>query len=86
MPIIVAASRGALSCVKILLAYGADPGATEYLPSAEHPEQMFSRVRHKTAVDVAAPFPEIVEVLQKALSTNCATDKDSTETPKQTAH
>ena len=78
LPIIVAASRGALSCVKILPAYGADPGATEYLPSAEHPGQMFSIVRRKTAMDVAAPFPEIVEVLQTALSTTSATDKDST--------
>ena len=67
LPIIVAASRGGLNCVKILLAYGADPGATEYLPSAEHPGQMFSIVRRKTAMDVAAPFPEIVEVLQTAL-------------------
>ena len=77
-PIIVAASRGALNCVKILLAYRADPGATEYLPSAEHPGQMFSIVRRKTAMDVAAPFPEIVEVLQTALSTTSTTDKDST--------
>ena len=78
LPIIVAASRGALNCVKILLAYRADPGATEYLPSAEHPGQMFSIVRRKTAMDVAAPFPEIVEVLQTALSTTSTTDKDST--------
>ena len=81
LPIIVAASSEALSCVKILLAYGADPGATEYLPSAEHPGQMFSIVRRKTAMDVAAPFPEIVEVLQTALSTICTTDKDSAEVP-----
>ena len=86
LPIIVAASRGALSCVKILLAYGADPGATEYLPSAEHPGQMFSIVRRKTAMDIAAPFPEIIEVLQTALSTASATDKDSTGVPNQTAN
>lgn len=82
LPIIAAASRGALSCVKILLAYGADPGATEYLPSAEHTGQMFSIVRRKTAMDVAAPFLEIVEVLQTALSTANATDKDSTGLPR----
>ena len=40
LPIIVAASRGALRCVQILLAYGADPCATEFLPSAVHPGQM----------------------------------------------
>ena len=81
LPIIVAASRGALNCVKILLAYRADPGATEYLPSAEHPGQMFSIVRRKTAMDVAAPFPEIAEVLQTALSTTSTTDKDSMVLP-----
>ena len=81
LPIIVAASRGALNCVKILLAYRADPGATEYLPSAEHPGQRFSILRRKTAMDVAAPFPEIVEVLQTALSTTTTTDKDSTVLP-----
>ena len=57
LPIIVAASRGALRCVQVLLAYGADPCATEYLPSAVHPEQMFSPVRRKTAMEVASSFP-----------------------------
>ena len=45
LPIIVAASSGMLSCVQILLAYGADPGATEHLPSAEHPGQRSSIIR-----------------------------------------
>ena len=58
--IIVAASNGTLSCVQILLAYGADPSATEYLPSAEHPGQRHSIVRRKTAIDVASPFPALV--------------------------
>ena len=66
-PIIVAASRGALSCVQILLAYGADPCATEQLPSAELPGQMFSIVRRKTAIDSSHPL--IVEALQTAIST-----------------
>ena len=70
LPIIEAASRGTLSCVQILLAYyyGADSGATEQLPSAEHPGQAFSIVRRKTAIDVASPFPAIVEALQTAIS------------------
>ena len=68
LPIIVAASRGTLSCVQILLAYGADPCATEQLPSAEHPGQAFSIVRRKTAIDVASPYPAIVEALQTAIS------------------
>ena len=66
-PIIVAASRGALSCVQILLAYGADPGATEQIPSAELPEQMFSIVRRKTAIEVASTCPSNVEALQTAI-------------------
>ena len=37
LPLIVAASSGALTCARILLASRADPGATEYLPSAESP-------------------------------------------------
>ena len=68
LPIIVAASRGTLSCVQILLAYGADPCATEQLPSAEHPGQAFSIVRRKTAIDVASPYPAIIEALQTAIS------------------
>ena len=68
LPIIVAASSGTLNCVQILLAYGADPRATEHLPSAEHPGQMFSIVRRKTAIDVASPFPAIVAALQMAIS------------------
>ena len=68
LPIIVAASSGTLSCVQILLAYGADPSATEYLPSAEHPGQRHSIVRRKTAIDVASPFPAIVAALQMAIS------------------
>ena len=69
LPIIVAASRGTLSCVQIFLAYGADPCATEQLPSAEVPGQMFSIVRRKTAIDVASSHPLIVEALQTAIAT-----------------
>ena len=65
LPIIVAASRGALNCVKILLAYRADPGATEYLPSAEYPGRRSSKVWRKTAMEVAAPFPEISDCGQR---------------------
>ena len=68
LPIIVAASRGALSCVQILWAYGADPGATEFLPSSVHPGQIFDPVRRKTAMEVASPFSEVVEALQTAIS------------------
>ena len=59
LPLIAAASRGTLSCVQILLAYGADPGATEQLPSGS---------RRKTAIDVASPFPAIVEALRTAIA------------------
>ena len=86
LPIIVAASRGALRCVQILLAYGADPCATEYLPSAEHPGQMYSPVRRKTAMEVASPFPEVVEALQTAIHAAGATDKKSTESSYTKTH
>ena len=57
LPIVVAASRGTLSCAQILLAYGADPCATEQLPSGG---------KRKTAIEIASPFPAIVEVLRAA--------------------
>ena len=80
-PIIVAASRGALSCVQILLAYGADPCATEYLPSAVHPGQMFSPVRRKTAMEVASQFPEVLEALQMAITASGVTNRGGAEPP-----
>ena len=86
LPIIVAASRGALRCVQVLWPYGADPCATEYLPSAEHPEQMFSPVRRKTAMEVASPFPDVVEALQTAIYAAKATEKNSTEPSYKKTH
>ena len=64
LPIIVAAARGTLSYVQILLAYGADPYATEQLPSAELTGQRPLMVRRKTAIDVASSYPLVVEALQ----------------------
>ena len=66
LPLIVAAARGALNCVKILFAYRGDPGATEYLPSAGYPVRSSSKVWRKTAMEVA-PFPAIVAILRTAI-------------------
>ena len=63
----MAASRGALSCVQILLAYGADPCATEQVPSADLTGPRPLVVRRKTAVEVASTCPAIVEALQTAI-------------------
>ena len=66
LPIIVAAARGSLSGVQLLLAYGADPYATEWLPPGETTSQQPPVVRRPTAVDVASPYPLVVEALQAA--------------------
>ena len=68
LPIIVAASRGTLSCVQILLAYGADPCVTEQLPSADLAGPRPLIVRRKTAIDVASSHPLIIEALRTAIS------------------
>ena len=83
---IVAASRGALRCVQILLAYGADSCATEFLPSAVHPGQMHSPVKRKTAIEVTSPFPEVVEALQTAIYAAEATEKNPAEPSHGTTH
>ena len=81
LPLIIAASRGARSCVQILLASGSDPCATEYLPTAVHPGQMFSPVRRRTAMEVASPFPEVVEALQMAITAASDTNQRGAEPP-----
>ena len=81
LPLIVAAARGALNCVKILLAYRADPCSTEYLPTAEYPVRRSSKVWRKTAMEVAAPFPDIVELLRTAMETTHTHDSDTTAMP-----
>ena len=55
-----------LSCVQLLLAYGADPYATEWFPPAETTAQRHPVVRRMTAVDVASSYPLVVEALQAA--------------------
>ena len=82
LPLIVAASRGALNCVEILVPYRADPGATEYLPTAEYPVRRSSKAWRKTAMEVAAPFPEIVELLRTAIETTGTNDSDTTVMPR----
>ena len=67
-PIIVAASRGATSCVQILLAYGADPCSTEQIPSMDRSRPGPPVRRCKTAMDVASPCPSIVKALQTAIA------------------
>ena len=81
LPLIIAASRGARSCVQILLACGADPCATEYLPTAVRPEQIFSPVRRRTAMEVASQFPEVVEALQMAITAASDTTERRAESP-----
>ena len=66
-PIIVAASRGALSCVQILLAYGADPCSTELVPSLVRSKPGPPIRRCKTAIEVASTCPSIVKALQTAI-------------------
>ena len=65
-PIIVAASRGALS-VQILLAYGADPCSMEQVPRVDRSRPGPPIRRRKTAIDVASTCPSIVEALQTAI-------------------
>ena len=67
-PIIVAASRGATSCVQILLAYGADPCSTEQIPSMDRSRPGPPVRRCETAIDVASPCPSIVKALQTAIA------------------
>ena len=78
LPLLIAAAKGALDCVKTLLEYRANPCATEYLPTVDYPVQRFSKGRRKTAIEVAAPFPEVVELLRTAIQTTGANDSEMT--------
>lgn len=66
-PIILAAARRSTSCVQTLLAYGADPRSTEYLPSLDRSNPGPPVRRHKTVLEVASRYPPVVQAIQAAL-------------------
>ena len=66
-PIIVAAARRSISCVQILLAYGADPCSTEQIPSLDRSRPGPPIRRCKTVMDVASHCPAVLQAVQTAI-------------------
>ena len=86
VPLLPAVAKGAFNCVKILLDYRADPSSTEYLPTAEYAVRSSSKVWRKSAMEVAAPFPEIVALLRTAMKTTHNTTHNTIAVDSNASH
>ena len=81
VPLLIAIAKGAVNCVKSLLEYRANPFSTEYLHSVAYSVRRSSKVWRKTAMEVAAPFPEIVELLRTTIEATQSTERELASTP-----
>ena len=68
LPLLHAVRTGTARCVSLLLRYRANPLATELLPVTHDSSGRGTRVRYRTAAEVAVPHSEIAALLEQAIS------------------